>query len=127
MSEKSLIVHGKSVPSAYPDPSQKEGRGRQVDHSLEPELAVHRLEAGDPETSGFVVPLGLLALVALQVVVLVIGARLLPVTVMRLVVEDEDVLQPHQLRHRPLEHLPLGLQRVEIVPDAPPEQRAPAL
>jgi hypothetical protein len=34
--------------------------------------------------------------------------------VVRLVVEDEDVLHRHQFRHDALEHLPVGLERVEL-------------
>ena len=55
-------------------PAQEEGRRGEVDHAREPELAVHRLQAGDPEAGGLVVPLGLLSVVALQVVVLVLVA-----------------------------------------------------
>ena len=66
--------------------AQEERRGRQVDDAAEAELAVHRFEAGDPEARGLVVLLGLLPLVALQV--LVVGVlRLLAVAVVRLVVE----------------------------------------
>ena len=108
-------------------PAQEEGGRGEVDHARDPELAVHRLQAGDPETRGLVVSLGLLALVAFQVIVNVLVGRLLAVTVVRLVVQDEDVLQPHQPGHGPLEHLPLGLQRVRTVPDASLEQRPPAL
>ena len=75
------------------------------------ELAVHGFEAGDPEPGGLVVLLGLLPLVALQV--LVVGlVRLLAVAVVRLVVEDQDVLHAHQVGHDALEHLAFGLQRV---------------
>lgn len=40
--------------------------------------------------------------------------RLLAVAVMRLVVQDEDVLHAHQLGHDALDHLPFGLQRVGL-------------
>ena len=46
----------------------------------------------DPEAGRFVVLLGFLLLVALQVVVVLVVVGLLAVAVVRLVVEDEDVL-----------------------------------
>ncbi len=108
-------------------PAQEEGSRREVDHPREAELAVHRLQAGDPEAGGLVVALGLLAVVALQVVVLVVVGRLLAVAVVRLVVEDEDVPEPHQLGHDALEHLPLGLERLQILTHPALEQRPPTL
>lgn len=44
----------------------------------------------------------------------------------RFVVQDQDVLQPHQIRHEPLEHLPFGFERVQLVADAPLEERPPS-
>ncbi len=107
--------------------AQEEGGRREIDHPGEPELAVDRLQAGDPEAGGLVVTLSLLALVALEVVVIILVGRLLPVAMVRLVVQDEDVLQPHQLGHHALEHLALGLEGVQLIADAPLKQRAPAL
>ena len=105
--------------------AEEERRGREVDDAREAELAVHRLEAGDPEAGGLVVLLGLLPLVALEVLVVLVG-RLLAVAVVRLVVEDEDVLHAHQVGHDALEHLAFGLERVELLAAAL-EQRAAAL
>ena len=90
------------------------------------ELAVHGLQAGDPEPGGLVVLLGLLLLVALQVLV-VRFLRLFAVAVVRLVVEDEDVLHAHQLGHDPLEHLAFGLERVERLARAPWSSARPPL
>jgi hypothetical protein len=56
------MVHGNSVPSAYPEP-REERRRRQIDHAGGTELALHRLDPGNPQACGFVV-LRLLALVA---------------------------------------------------------------
>jgi hypothetical protein len=39
--------------------------------------------------------------------------------VVRLVVEDEDVLHAHQLGHDALEHLAFGLQRLQLSPRQP--------
>ena len=108
-------------------PAQEEGRRGEVDHAREAELAVDRLQARDPQAGGLVVALGLLAIVTPQVFVIVVVARLLAIAVMGLVVEHEDVLQPHQLRHDPLEHLPLALHRVQLLTHAPLEERASAL
>ena len=66
MSEKSLIVHGKSVPFDVARAAQEERRRGQVDDARDAELAVDGLEAGDPDARGFLVLLGLLPLVALE-------------------------------------------------------------
>ena len=52
--------------------------------------------------------------------------RLLAVAVMRLVVEDQDVLHAHQVGHDALEHLAFGFEGLEFVAAAL-EQRAAAL
>ena len=108
-------------------PAQEKRRRGEVDHAREAELAVDRLQARDPQAGGLVVALGLLAIVTPQVFVIVVVARLLAIAVMGLVVEHEDVLQPHQLWHDPLEHLPLALQRLQLLTHAPLEERASAL
>ena len=106
--------------------AQEERRGRQVDDARDAELAVHRFEAGNPEAGGLVVLLGFLPLVALQV--LVVGVlRLLAVAVVRLVVEDEDVLHAHQVGHDALEHLAFGFQRVQFVAVGPCSSWRPPL
>ena len=92
--------------------AEEERRRREVDDAGDAELAVHRLEPGDPDARGLVVLLGLLPLVALELFV-VLRDRLLAVAVVRLVVEDEDVLHAHQVGHDALDHLAFGLQRVE--------------
>lgn len=104
----------------------KEERGRgQVDDPSHPQLPLHDLQAGDPEAGRLVVLLRFLPLVPFQVGVL--GAdRLLAIAVVPFVVEDEDVLHPHQLGQHPLEHLALRLQRVQLGSPAL-EQRAAAL
>ena len=90
-----------------------------------PELAVHRFEAGNPQPGGLVVLLGFLLLVALQFLV-VLRSGLLPVAVMRLVVQDEDVLHAHQIGHHPLEHLSFGFEGIQFLA-APLKQGASAL
>ena len=87
------------------------------------EFAVHGFEPGDPEPGGLVVLLGLLLLLALQVFVVCLG-RLFAIAVMRLVVEDEDVLHPHQVGHDPLEHLALGLEGLQLLAGAALKQGA---
>ena len=44
----------------------------------------------------------------------------------RLVVEDEDVLHAHQVGHDALDHLAFGFERVQLVARAALEQRATA-
>ena len=91
----------------------------------EAELAVHGFQAGDPEAGGLVVLLGLLPLVALQILVVRL-LRLFAVAVVRLVVEHEDVLHAHQVGHHALEHLAFGFERVRVPRRAPLKQRAAA-
>ena len=47
--------------------AQEERRGGKVDDRRDAELALHGLQPGDPEAGGFVVLLGFLLVVALQV------------------------------------------------------------
>ncbi len=106
--------------------AQEEWRCGQVDDAAEAELAVHGFEAGNPEARGLVVLLGFLPLVALQV--LVVGVfRLLPIAVVRLVVDDEDVLHAHQVGHHALDHLAFGFQRVQFLAGAALQELAAAL
>ena len=105
--------------------AQEERRRRQIDDAGDAELAVDRFQAGDPEPGGFVVLLGFLLVVALQIF-LVVSLGLFAVAVMGLVVEDKDVLHAHQVGHDPLDHLPFGFQRVQLLAAAL-EQRAAAL
>ena len=109
MSEKSLTVQGKSVPSAVTGPAQKERSRGQIDHAPDAELSPHRLQARDPHSCGLLVLLRLRAVVALQGAFLVLLGRLLAVAVVGLVVEHQDVLHAHEVRHHPLEHLARGL------------------
>ena len=85
-----------------------------IDDAADAELAVDGFQAGNPEPGSLVVLLGLLLLVALQVFVVRLF-RLLAVAVVRLVVEDEDVLHAHQVGHHALEHLAFGFQRVQFL------------
>ena len=100
------------------------GRGEIVD-GAQAELPLDDLDAGDPEPRGLVVLLGLVLVLALQVL-LVAGIGLLAVAVVRLVVEDDDALHAHQLGHDALEHLSLALERVQRLAAAL-QQRAPNL
>ena len=74
--------------------AQEKRCGREVDHASDAELALHRLKAGNPQTSGLVVLLGLFLVVPFQVF-LVLGSRLLAIAMVGFVVEHKDVLQPH--------------------------------
>ena len=116
---------GEQRPLRVARPAQEEGRRREVDHALEAELALHRLEPGDPDPRRLLVLLGLLAVVALQRALFVLAGRLLPVAVVSLVVQGEDALEAHQARHDALEHLPLGLLRPQLRPGALQQGAAP--
>ena len=107
--------------------AQEEGRGGEIDDARHAELAVHRFQAGNPETRGFVVLLGLFLLVALEVVlVLCTRSGFLPVAVVGLVIDHEDVLHAHQVGHDALDHLAFGLQRLQVVASAALEELASA-
>ncbi len=108
------IVHrpGEQRPFGIARTAEEEGRCRKIDDAGQTQLAVHGLQAGNPEAGGLLVPLGLLLVVAFQV--LVVGVlRLLAVAVVRLIVQREDILHPHQVGHDPLQHLALGFQRLQ--------------
>ena len=88
-----------------------------------------RFTASRPEIQSarrLVVLLGLLPLVAFQILVVVL-CRLLAVAVVRLVVDDEDVLHAHQVGHHALEHLAFGFQRVQLLAARPWSSERPPL
>ena len=106
--------------------AQEEWRRGQIDDAAEAELAVHGFEAGNPEPRRLVVLLGLLLLIAFQVLIVRVF-RLLAVAVVRLVVEDEDVLHAHQVGHDALDHLAFGFQRVQFLAVRPCRSWRPPL
>ena len=117
---------GEQRPLGIARPAQEERRGRQVDHALQAELALHRLEPGDPDPRRLPVPFGLLPVIALERAFIALLGRLLPVAVVRLVVQGQDALHAHQARHDALQHLPLALLRPQLGP-RPLQQGAAAL
>ena len=79
------------------------------------ELALDGLDAGDPEAGGFVVLLGFFLLFAFEVFVLFEPAGdFVAVAVVGLVVDDQDVLEAHEVGHDALEHLAFGLGRLKV-------------
>ena len=97
--------------------SQEEGSRRQVHDLPDAELALDDFESRYPHAGGLVVLGGLLLVVASQGA-LVVLARLLAVAVVPLVVQHPDILHSHETGHDALDHLPLGLQRLQLVPSA---------
>jgi len=75
---------------------------------------------------GLDVFLGLLFLFAFERFVFFFGAGPLAVTVVRLVVEHQDILVVHQLGRYTLEHLSFGLKRLQLGA-MPLQQSSPAL
>jgi len=80
---------GEKPPLPIARPTEKEGRGREVVHGLDADLALDRLQAGDPDLGGLVPLVGLLALLAIELDIL--GDLAAPVAVVGLVVEHHDV------------------------------------
>ena len=103
ISEKSETTQGKSVPSRIAGAAQEERRGRKVVDRLHADLRFDGLEAGDPDAGLFFALLGFLALVAGELHVLAV--RLAAVAVVRLVVDDDDVLLVAQLAADAADHL----------------------
>ena len=119
------IAHcpGEERPFGVARALEEEGSGGEVEDARHAELAIENLEPGDPDAGFFVVLLGFLAVVPLERLVVVVK-RLRAVAVVGFVVDDQDVLHPHEVGHDPLEHLPLGLLRLEIRAAAAFEQAA---
>ena len=107
ISEKSLIVQGKRVPSAYPEPRRKNGVAERSMTRVMPILRLNGLQAGDPKAGRFLVLLSFLLFLPGNILFDWI-AGLLAIAVVGLVVEYQDVLQAHQVRHDPLDHLAFG-------------------
>lgn len=101
--------------------AQEERRGGEVVDGADAHLAADGLDAGDPQAGGFAVVLGFLALVAGQAL---LAASALPVTVMRLVVDDHDVFDAHQPGHHAQEHLAFGLDGAERLAGTALQQQA---
>ena len=119
------VAHGPGEQRAFgiARATEEERRGRQVHDTRHAQLAVDGLKSGNPQTCGFVVFLGFFLFVALQVFI-IIGGRLLTVAVMRLVVDNQNVLHAHQVRHDALQHLAFGFQGQRSVAGAALQQLA---
>ena len=105
--------------------TEEERSRRQVDDAPQAKLPVHGFQAVDPEPCRLAVLLRLPPVVARELALIVL-VGLLPVAVMRLVVEGHDAAHAHEFGHDPLEHLAFGLDRLDLRPAAL-EQRAAAL
>ena len=57
---------GEERPLGIAGAAEEEGRGGEIQDSLQAELAIDRFETGDPDACGFAVLFGLLLLVSLQ-------------------------------------------------------------
>ena len=126
-------------PLGVAGPAQEEGGGGEVDDAPHAQRAGGGVEAGHPQPGRLAVLLRLLAVVAGQGAFLaalppasraaagigILVRGLLAVAVVRLVVQDQDVLHPHQLRHHPPEHLPFAFEGPDPGPRTPPFQQRP--
>ena len=122
---KSDTTQGKRVAFGIARTAQEEGGGRQIvdrAHALR-QLAVQRLDAVDPEPRGLLVLGGLLLVVAGQGA-LGVAADLVPVAMVRLVVDDVDAVIVEQLPAGPLQHLRVGFRRLERLGIVPLQEAA---
>ena len=116
---------GKEIAFRIARAAQEEGGGRQIvdrAHALR-QLAVQRLDAVDPEPGGFLV-LGRFLLVVAGQRAFGIAADLVPVAVVRLVVDDVDAVVVEQLAAGPLQHLRVGFRRLERLGIIPLQEAA---
>jgi hypothetical protein len=106
--------------------AQEEWCRRQVDDAAEAELAVYSLQAGNPQPRRLVGLLGFFLFLAFEF--FVVGfLRLLAVAVVRLIIDDENVLHAHQVRHDPLNHLAFGFERIQFLADTTLQELPTAL
>ncbi|MGB7044308.1 MAG: hypothetical protein WBD65_05185 [Methylocella sp.] len=105
--------------------AKKKWRRGQVNDAADAERAVHGIEARNPEARRLVVLFGLFLLVALQVRVVRVF-WFLAIAMVRLVIDDENVLHAHQVRHHALDHLAVSLLRVQVLAAAPLQELASA-
>ena len=107
--EKSLTVHGNKVPSAYPEPRRKKGVAERSMTCLTPRTRLTASRAIYPDAGLFIILLRFCSLFGTQGTFLGLVNRLLPVAVMTLIVQYEDVLHTHEGLHDTIHHLPFGL------------------
>ena len=122
------IAHGPGKQRAFDvaGTAEKKWRGRQVHDSGKSQLPVDGLQPVDPQSRSLLVFFGFLALVTLERS-FVGAAGFFAVAVVGLVVDGHDVLQAHQFRHDPLQHLALGFQCAQLRPASALQQLATTL
>ena len=84
--------------------AEEEGRGGEIDHPGKFQPPLGRLQAGNPQSGGFLVVFGFLSGLAGSFFLFRL-AGLFAVAMVGFVVDREDVLHPHEFGHHPLEHL----------------------
>ncbi len=91
ISEKSLTVQGKSVPSAYPEPPKEKRRSRQIVDRAHAKFALEAFYAADPKPRRFVLFLCNSFVFAAKLInVFVIG--FLTIAMVGFVVNNDNVL-----------------------------------
>jgi hypothetical protein len=85
------------------------------------QFVVHGLQSGNPHPRGFVVLLRFFFIVALQLIIIVIF-RLYLITMMRFIIENDDVLQTRQVAHDALDHLAVVFARFQRFARSPFDQ-----
>ena len=115
--EQREVAHrpGEQRAFAIAGPVQEEWRCRQVENGSHADPALHGLDSGNPQPRGLDILLRLLPFVAFARSFLGL-AIFLPIAVVRLVVQHEDVLQPQQSGADSLQHLAFGLHGRDFRP-----------
>ena len=108
------IVHGPVEQGAFDiaRPAQKEGRRGKVYHPVDAQFFADGFEPRDPQAGGFPVFFGFLSVISLERAFLLL-TRLFAIAVVGFIVENQDVLDSHDLWHDPLQHLPFGFQGLQ--------------
>ena len=100
--------------------AQEERRCRKINHALHANFSVDCLQAGDPYARGgsilFCLSHRVAAVIAGQLdkIISSIVQLLLAVTVVRLVIQHQNVFDAHQFRHYALQHLPVTFHSLQV-------------
>jgi len=126
--EQGEIAHrpGEQRAFAIAGAGEEERRRRQVEHAQQLDLASKAFDPRNPQPRRFAVVLGLLALLALESRLFGLGG-LLPVAVMRFVIDDDDPFHLEQARANALQHLAFAFRGIGLLRGTAIEEHLAAL